>query len=93
MGAGCYNAPEPFLGPQTDTLTSAHCGHIRCGCSASFPRATWLQAKEEAASAFDSCLQNKLLPPLGSDATDAPLKIKPGLLPAPSGRLLISRII
>lgn len=34
--------------------------------------------------------QKKLLPSLGSDTNDVPLKIKPGPLPAPSGRLLIS---
>lgn len=54
------------------------------------PGSSAVPKEEEAASAFGYSLQEKLLPSLGSDTNDVPLKIKPGLLPAPSGRLLIS---
>lgn len=55
--------------------------------------ASWqllVSAGEEAASALGWSLQSKILPPPGSDTTNVTLKIKPDLLPAPSGSLLIS---
>lgn len=73
---------EPSSLPATGTTPRFPC---------QLPGSSAVPAEEEAASALGCSFQDKILPVLGSDTTDVPLKIKPGLLPAPSGRLLISR--